>query len=345
MEKTIESKDFYQETLDFFERKIQNTIDKKISSLKPARDYTFSHSKAYEALKAFNEINKRYDISIFLVGGGLLGFIREGKLLEHDYDLDMGFLVDDISPIRLIKILKKEKNFKILSSSNDVVVVMYKDITIDLFGHKSINKDIVRFSTDIHYWDHEKFNLKKVDFLNTEVLIPSNPEKYLTEEYGDWQNRKIGFDFSYHSPNRGYNGLIGLIYLINRLENAVKNGWDSYASMAVSALYKNYNIDNRHIFPMPCVAHPADSLKEETIVYITNLDRFNINSIKDLKKHYEKDKNFVVLFLGEDDSTNKMVKIVSQLKFVTQVIVSKDKDLTLLEQIYPSINIVNKEWE
>ena len=339
----MQENDFYQATVYSFKKRIQKVIDKKLNNLNPARGYTFTHSKAYEALAAINHINQKYSTSLFLVGGGLLGLIREGKLLNHDYDLDLGFLVDKDNINTLIDIFEKEENFSFVSSSANTVLILYKDLTIDLFGHYSLNKSTVRFSTDIHHWDHAKFDLKRVDFMGTEVLIPDQPERYLSEEYGDWKNIKIGFDLSYHSPNRKYNGLTGLIYLINRLENAIRKGWDSYASMAASALYRNYAIDYRHIFPMPAVSHPADSIKKSTILFVTTTDIFNEKIIDTLKIHYDDTKNFVIYSIGTGENFDRFRKIVRKLSFVTQVISSQAYDQKSIENLFPDTKVIRNE--
>ena len=340
MEKNLGDNNFYKETLLSFEHKIQDAIDKKLSNLKPARSYAFTHKGAYKALRAIDRVNQKYKIDIFLVAGGLLGLVREGKLLDHDYDLDMSYFTDDTSAEKLIEIFENEEHFEVQSRSSNLIVVLYKDITIDLFGHYSLNDSTFRFSTDIHSWDNKKFGLKKVEFMNIGVLIPDQPEQYLTEEYGDWKNKKIGYDFSYHNPNRSYNGLPGLIYLIVRLENAIKNGWDSYASMAVSALYRNYNIDYRHIFSVPVVDHPADSLKPQTIVYVTTLETFDHATFEKLKSQHSTDKNFIVVSTGRGDAYNRFQKIVQKLSFVTQVASSHVTTLESLKALYPDISVI-----
>ena len=331
-------------TIGYYQNKIQKELEKKVGNLKPSRNYNFDHSIAAEAIDAINKVNEKYNLEIFLVDGGLLGLVREGTLLAHDYDLDMGFVLSKYPVLKLKEIFELEEDFSYISSSDDTVFISYKDIQIDLFGFKDIEYDKMCISTDIHTWVHDKFSLKKVDFLNTKVLIPDPPENYLINNYGDWQQKKIAYDFSYDTPNRVYNGLTGLIYLVCRLENAIKNGWDSYASMAVSALYKNYNIDYRHIFPMPCVAHPVDSLKEESIlIVLNNVDNFNLDLLNMLKSNYDSTKNLLVSLVGDNQNKENIKKIIAQLSFVTQVFSFNEINLNQIKKLYPNIEVVNND--
>jgi len=325
-----------------YHQKIQNILIDKTNNLKPSRDYYFNHSVAKDAIHAIHQINKKYNLKIFLIDGALLGLIREGTLLNHDYDLDMGYFIDDISLIEIKKIFEEDKNFEVISISADTIVISFQKLYIDLFGFRQKNNKLF-LNTDIHSWIHNIFSLKEVDFLDTKVLIPNPPEQYLTDNYGDWKLKKIAYDFSYDTPNRVYNGIKGLIYLLNRLENSIKYGWDSHASMASSALYKNYNIDYRHIFPMPIVTNPINSLKNQTILYICNIDNFSINEIDNMKKKHIKEKNFVVLFIGDNKNNQKVINIVSNLKYVTQVIIQNNKNIEEIQTIYPNLTVIDNE--
>jgi len=336
----MKSNDFYQQTIAKYQDQIQLALNKKFTNLKPSRDYNFDHNTAYEALNAINKINDKHNTNFFLVAGGLLGLAREGKLLDHDYDLDIGYFMDEYSDEEIKNIFDQETNFSFLSSSNGTIVIAYKDLIIDLFGHYAHDESTIRFSTDIHHWDHKKFELKKVDFMNTQVLVPVDIDTYLTEEYGGWKNKIIAYDFSYDSPNRKYSGLPGVIYLMNRLENAVKNGWDSYASMAVSALYRNYNIDYRHIFPIPVTNHPAESIKDESTIYVTNSHTFSTDLLKKLKQYYDPEKNLIVILVGKTEITQKLQKILSKLSFTTQVLAYEIFEEEIIKKLYPNSKVI-----
>ena len=51
------------------------------------------------------------DIQAFLVSGTLLGFIREGGLLEHDNDLDIGVFADEVTTEELVQFLQENNAY------------------------------------------------------------------------------------------------------------------------------------------------------------------------------------------------------------------------------------------
>lgn len=336
----MNNNDFHKETIDSFKDKIQVAIDKKLGNLTPSRSQYFTTSLAKEALFEISKINEMYGTRVFLNGGGLLGVIREGDLLSHDYDLDVGFIVDEIEPKSLQKIFEATENFKLLSSIPEQFIVSYKGLVIDVYAHFDDGKGNLNMITAMHTWNHEAFELKKIAFANTKIYIPANPEKYLSECYGDWHNKKLMFDFSYDTPNRGYRGTSGLIYLLTRLENAILYGWDSYASLAVSALYKNYHIDYRHIFPMPTVNHPADYTHEQTKLFVISLQEFTPKLIEKLQSEVREGENFVVGIIGEWKEVESSIKLMGKLSFVTQVFHFGSSNLDCFNNLFPNNTIV-----
>jgi hypothetical protein len=50
-------------------------------------------------------------------------------------------------------------------------------------------------------WLNSPFTLKPMDFLGTTFQIPSDPELYLAENYGDWKTPAKDFDTVVDTPN------------------------------------------------------------------------------------------------------------------------------------------------
>ena len=58
-------------------------------------------------LKKTKKALARLGIPVFLSSGTCLGYFREGKFIDHDYDIDVGIFAKDYDP-RLVDEMKKE---------------------------------------------------------------------------------------------------------------------------------------------------------------------------------------------------------------------------------------------
>ena len=60
-----------------------------------------------DILSKTEKVMNRLNIPFFLSSGTLLGYYREGKILDHDYDLDVGIFKRDYT-LRLIDEMENE---------------------------------------------------------------------------------------------------------------------------------------------------------------------------------------------------------------------------------------------
>ncbi len=142
----------------------------------------------------FNKINQPY----FIMGGTLLGFIREGNIISHDEDVDIGIFTEELNP-NLVNILQQNGvifNAIMGDSGNSKNSVEYRffidDIQIDIFcWHKE-----AEYCWYSAWWKSgESFKLKFDTFsisskiINEETFsIPDSPEHWLEQIYGnDWK--------------------------------------------------------------------------------------------------------------------------------------------------------------
>lgn len=67
-------------------------------------------NKARQDLNCFQEILDRYDISFFLLSGVMLGAVREGDFIQHDWDIDLGTLdyPSSKTQIKIVEDMEKE---------------------------------------------------------------------------------------------------------------------------------------------------------------------------------------------------------------------------------------------
>ena len=176
-----------------------------------------SHSLLTEALLDFSEIINKYKLT--LVFGTLLGFIREGGVLEHDIDIDVSYLYQNESEfIRFIHSLKTLEKFKIIYNGTASEYALKKDklrykvfpsiisiahkngAHIDIFVRYNKRKNVLFYAK--HFcWKNSFFEVKEKFFDGLKFNIPLNSDKYLIENYGDWKLKNINYNFIKDSKN------------------------------------------------------------------------------------------------------------------------------------------------
>ncbi len=156
---------------------------------------------ASRALKDINRVLRANDMKPFLVSGTLLGCIREGKLLAHDNDIDIG-LMDDVDESDVARILAASGYFHLLPRrEGDCLRVKHLNgIAIDLFQHHSHDGSVWHGGTKAR-WYNSPFGLTETTFLGERFWIPDPPERYLEENYGDWRTPIVNFDSTLDTPN------------------------------------------------------------------------------------------------------------------------------------------------
>lgn len=190
--------------LDFWRQQYrllkQQNLAKSFAKMPVSRRYS-----DVEAAKALGDLKKLFDqkqIEFFLISGTLLGCVREGKLLGHDKDIDLG--VWEMHTVKsLAEVVQDSGCFYVLPIySPDILVVRHVNgVTIDIFIHHR-EKDDYWHAGGKSKWHNSPFELISYPFLNDKYLIPKNYDLYLTENYGDdWRVPKISFDSALDTPN------------------------------------------------------------------------------------------------------------------------------------------------
>ena len=183
-----------------------------------------STSKKYTdklASRALSDLKTCLDtanITFFLISGTLLGCIREGKMLQHDKDIDIGIWQDQ-KVRELIETIRCSGYFYILPSSNDDILVVrhVNGVTIDIFSHYDEKGNYFHAGGKCR-WRNTPFTLAPHKFLDDQYLIPENYSLYLTENYGNWEIPNKEFDSALDTPNMEVTNIDKmLIYLYKRL--------------------------------------------------------------------------------------------------------------------------------
>ena len=207
-----------------------DTADKLLAQLDPVsmeqplpqaqneRGDDFDCDNALTALKDFAATLNPEQFQWYVVSGTLLGLHREGAFLKHDYDIDLGIhfqpevynqLLSKLKDstfiiskrISYIEVSKTSEQGNYLNELPAIIKLIHPNgISIDLFIHHQ-DGNVLWHGSSIHRWENTFFDLKKVNFLGLDVFIPSNPDQYLTENYGDWRTPVKTFDCSTGTPN------------------------------------------------------------------------------------------------------------------------------------------------
>lgn len=154
-----------------------------------------------QALEHVDDVLRRNSIEHFLISGTLLGCIREGALLPHDRDLDIGVWIEDGIDAVSRALLTSGYFYPVETRSKELLKLKHvTGIAIDIFFHRR-NPDEITHAGVKTVWRNAPFRLKEIRFLGRKYLIPEDPERYLTENYGDWRTTKIEFDCALDTPN------------------------------------------------------------------------------------------------------------------------------------------------
>lgn len=159
-------------------------------------------ARASEALKALNDAFSEFGVRPFLISGTLLGYIRDRSFIGWDKDVDVGVFSEEC-PEDLKERIENDVRFsvrKLDSHSERIRVNHFNGIGIDIFPHYW--SDGLRWHDGAATrWWNTGFDLKEIQWLGIKQLIPTDPERYLDENYGDWRKPQRDFDARIDAPN------------------------------------------------------------------------------------------------------------------------------------------------
>lgn len=188
-------------------------IYKEKITLPKIRNYNKSiHDKLRPLLKKVVDFFNKYNITYWIFGGTLLGYVRhDKKFIPHDDDIDLVIYGENIH--QTFKNFEKNKVFEENGLRIEEHFFGYKifDINdnsntfIDLFVYSKFGDKLdaeTEYTRNIfptHYFiENELFPLKKDTFENVEVNIPKEPEKYLFHSYGPDCLKVVKYDFPHY---------------------------------------------------------------------------------------------------------------------------------------------------
>ncbi|MDH4572897.1 LicD family protein [Salinicola acroporae] len=134
--------------------------------------------KAGLALVQLKEDLAEHDIDFFLVSGTLLGCIREGTILGHDTDIDVG-VMPEVSMKSLRNAIKHSRRFKLqeIVSENTLYVVHPNGVKIDIFRHYEEDGKLYHGGIKCRWWNtplsykQSHFSVANIGCLATTICI------------------------------------------------------------------------------------------------------------------------------------------------------------------------------
>jgi len=189
-------------------------IEKKIK-LKPKLSNK-NYKRAIDILFYVVDFMDKYNIIYHLEGGTLLGIVRDGTLLEWDYDVDISICENSLKKFIKYKNKLPSLKYKLTSKrfGNDYKAMkkgknrifklkprlysMLKEFN-EKFRNAYINIDIfIKYSDDKYtYWQAKDKALKvnnhfykgyeEIEFMGKKLKVPVDYKNYLGSKYGDWQ--------------------------------------------------------------------------------------------------------------------------------------------------------------
>jgi hypothetical protein len=186
---------------------------------------------------------ERFDLRPFLVSGTLLGHVRSGELMAHDYDIDLGVLPGEADAARVVSALSNLADFSIDAQELKVVANHVSGFGADVFIHYE-RDGLLWHGTDIHEWWNTPFGLNRGALHGIDVWVPDDAERYLDENYGTWQRPIAFYNFSFDTPNRKYRDNVeALAYLYRRCLQAIESKDRWTAESAIRELRDHFDID------------------------------------------------------------------------------------------------------
>jgi hypothetical protein len=157
----------------------------------------FDVAQASQALVELQDLLHGVGQKAFLVSGTLLGYAREGRLLAHDKDIDVGIVgwedQFDVASA-LLQSGRFEVNLARLNGARSYhLPVLHKAtrVHIDIFiYHPENGKWVTGVESDFGYlqkFAFSPFGLKSVSFLGIDFYVPDDVEKKLEENFGNWR--------------------------------------------------------------------------------------------------------------------------------------------------------------
>lgn len=157
-----------------------------------------------QVLQSLREVLEAEGIPFFFAAGTALGLVRNGEPLDHDNDIDVGIFASDWDRERLVRVFMDHPDFDLDDANPDspkVGVVHRQGASIDLFKFYRDGDGVFHDAIFVR-WKNSPFAIERRVLKKGDVVyLPTQVDRYLTENYGDWRTPNKGFDAFVDGPN------------------------------------------------------------------------------------------------------------------------------------------------
>jgi len=147
----------------------------------------------------------------FLVSGTLLGYAREGKILDHDKDLDVGIIGWE-GQYDVAQAIVRSGRFgidmsRLRAEKTHHIPLQHLEtrVAIDVFVyHREADQLVTGVESYFGYlqkFAFTPFELKSVAFLGVDFYVPEDIERNLAENFGDWRQPDPDYISHLESPS------------------------------------------------------------------------------------------------------------------------------------------------
>lgn len=163
---------------------------------------------------------------LFPVAATLLGFVREGGFISHDYDIDLGVRSEEAHR-DLRERLRVDWRFEVdRGRSPDVLKAHHiNGTTVDIYLFRRYGDG---WSTQSHVygWRFDDFDLEELELGQRSVRVPTDAAHYLAQMYGpEWRVPQPGFESGLYAPNCFFPDRLEIICaVLNKVVSAVRGG-------------------------------------------------------------------------------------------------------------------------
>lgn len=226
--------DGHLETAEDIAFKLINVFLNTLSApKKPKEALKFDTSQCLVALRQTYNILDSNDLDPFLISGTLLGFVREGRIFDHDKDFDIAVIGWE-KQFSVFQALYNSKAYaldirKLRGNKTFTFSALHRKtgIAFDIFFlHPQKDKLLHGVDVDMGFTHHFTFSaidLEVMQFGEDFFRVPVQRERFLSENYGEgWKVPDSGYEVLLEAPaildkSGPHYRLMSLLRIINGL--------------------------------------------------------------------------------------------------------------------------------
>ena len=195
----------------------------------------------------FEHHGKRY----FLLSGTLLGLERIGGVIPGDLDIDLAVFSDEVSKSELKSMFSDTDFYVDRDYEHEVSFRSSKGLLVEFFlCEKMPGGVIVRSYADTHHWHFSSFNLVESNYLGVPCLIPGDTKQFLSENYGNWQDPVVFFEWAYDTPCcELQDNLEAALFQATTFRNAMITADRHIATESARLLQDKFGVEHTSVFP------------------------------------------------------------------------------------------------